>query len=246
MNELFYFNDDWKKIGVQLSGGADSAILYYAICNYFKDKSDVEIYPMTLGTEFKPWYIEGSKKIIDRVTQLTKKEPKKHIIRYSDKHKDKETISEYINQQKIMIQETVGKYKLQAVYNGLTTNPEENSMLMSIKKFYENNDGKFKVAKAHILGRDPERNSSTHKYNTNLIQFNERLQIIRPFVHGDKKLIYDVYKYYDMLEKLYPITYSCETRHQEHKFETQESHNWDHCGYCFFCCERIYAFGKLA
>ena len=93
MNELFYFNDDWKKIGVQLSGGADSAILYYAICNYFKDKSDVEIYPMTLGTEFKPWYIEGSKKIIDRVTQLTKKEPKKHIIRYSDKHKDKENIS---------------------------------------------------------------------------------------------------------------------------------------------------------
>ena len=93
MNELFYFDDNWKTIGVKLSGGADSAIVYYAICDYYKDRDDVKIYPMTLDTKFKSWYSEGAKRIIDKVTELTGKAPAEHIIKFSTKIRRKNCFS---------------------------------------------------------------------------------------------------------------------------------------------------------
>ena len=36
----FELPKEYTNIGIKLSGGADSAILYYAICNYYKDLDD--------------------------------------------------------------------------------------------------------------------------------------------------------------------------------------------------------------
>lgn len=244
MNDLFYFDDNWKNIGVKLSGGADSSILYYAVCNYFKDRADVNIYPMTLDTEFKPWYSEGAKKIIDKVTQLTGKSPAKHIIKYSDKHKDRDTVNFYIEEQVEMSKNTIKQYSLDVVYSGLTSNPLKEDISEAVIKKY-GDDKITNIALGYIKGADPKREMGSNVYE-NVSKYNDKFSNIRPFIHADKKLVYDVYKYFGMLEELYPLTYSCETRHQEHRFKITDQHNWDHCGYCFFCCERIYAFEKLS
>lgn len=244
MNKLFYFNDGWKSIGVKLSGGADSAIVYYAICNYYKDRPDVKIYPMTLDTEFKSWYSEGAKRVIKKVTELTGKAPEKHIIKYSNKHKDRETANFYISEQQSLVGESLLKYNFDAVYNGLTSNPPEEDILNAVKEYYADNIETYKIAKQHIVKRDFSRDLGKNKYGENVTDA-KYFTNIRPFVHGDKKITYDAYKYYDRLDDLYPITYSCETRYQEHKLVEKEKHDWEHCGYCFFCAERIYAFGKL-
>ena len=136
MNDLFYFDDNWKNIGVKLSGGADSSILYYAVCNYFKDRTDVNIYPMTLDTEFKSWYSEGAKKIIDKVTQLTGKSPAKHIIKYSDKHKDRDTVNFYTEEQVEMSRNTIKQYSLDVLYSGLTSNPSKKDISDAVIKKY--------------------------------------------------------------------------------------------------------------
>lgn len=248
MNDLFYFDDNWKNIGVKLSGGADSSILYYAVCNYFKDRNDVNIYPMTLDTEFKPWYSEGAKKIIDKVTQLTGKSPAKHIIKYSNKHKDRDTVNFYIEEQVEMSRNTIKQYRLDVVYSGLTSNPSKEDISEAVIKKY-GDDKITNIALGYIKGADPKREMGSEVYENVSVSngkiSNSKFSNIRPFIHADKKLVYDVYKYFGMLEELYPLTYSCETRYQEHRFNIKEQHDWKHCGYCFFCAERLYAFGKL-
>ena len=248
MNELFYFDDNWKNIGVKLSGGADSSILYYAVCNYFKDRNDVNIYPMTLDTEFKPWYSEGAKKIIDKVTQLTGKSPAKHIIKYSNKHKDRDTVNFYTEEQVEMSRNTIKQYRLDVVYSGLTSNPSKEDISEAVIKKY-GDDKITNIALGYIKGADPKRELGSEVYENVSVSngkiSNSKFSNIRPFIHADKKLVYDVYKYFGMLEELYPLTYSCETRYQEHRFNIKEQHDWKHCGYCFFCAERLYAFGKL-
>ena len=248
MNDLFYFDDNWKNIGVKLSGGADSSILYYAVCNYFKDRTDVNIYPMTLDTEFKPWYSEGAKKIIDKVTQLTGKSPAKHIIKYSNKHKDRDTVNFYIEEQVEMSRNTIKQYRLDVVYSGLTSNPSKEDISEAVIKKY-GDDKITNIALGYIKGADPKREMGSEVYENVSVSngkiSNSKFSNIRPFIHADKKLVYDVYKYFGMLEELYPLTYSCETRYQEHRFNIKEQHDWKHCGYCFFCAERLYAFGKL-
>jgi 7-cyano-7-deazaguanine synthase in queuosine biosynthesis len=242
MKELFHFDDNWKNIGIKLSGGADSSIILYAICDYFKDNNDVNIYAMTLDTKFKPWYSQSAKKVIDKVFELTGKSVK-HIVKYSDLHYSKDTVDFYVKEQNTLVIESNRLYNFDCVYSGLTSNPPEDLFLEKIKKYYNDNEI-FKIAEQHIILRDFNRDIGKNIYSQRVTDAKYFLHI-RPFVEGDKTLTYEAYKYYSRLDDLYPISYSCETRYQEHKLEKKQNHDWKHCGYCFFCAERIYAFGKL-
>lgn len=55
-----------------------------------------------------------------------------------------------------------------------------------------------------------------------------------PFINIDKRKIYEMYKELDLLENLFPATYSC-----------TDSTSLDHCGECWWCAERMWGFGKL-
>jgi len=56
-----------------------------------------------------------------------------------------------------------------------------------------------------------------------------------PFANIDKKEIYNIYKELDLLQSLYPLTRSCED------LNLLEGH----CGQCWWCEERLWAFNKL-
>ena len=77
-----------KKIGMKLSGGADSAIVYYKLCKEFPD---AEIYILTLGTDEKPYYPMLAKRVVEKVYELTGVRPVKHITNFikhsDDRHK---------------------------------------------------------------------------------------------------------------------------------------------------------------
>ena len=34
-----YFNKNFKNVAVKLSGGADSSLIYYYVCDYYKDNN---------------------------------------------------------------------------------------------------------------------------------------------------------------------------------------------------------------
>ena len=73
-----------KKLGMKLSGGADSAIVYYKLC---KDFPDADIYILTLGTDEKPYYPMLAKRVVEIVYELTGVRPVKHITNFIE-HSD--------------------------------------------------------------------------------------------------------------------------------------------------------------
>ncbi len=61
-----------------------------------------------------------------------------------------------------------------------------------------------------------------------------RGEFYSPFFNIDKRKIRELYDHYGLLDGLYPITRSCES------FTLRSGH----CGRCWWCRERLWAFGK--
>lgn len=55
-----------------------------------------------------------------------------------------------------------------------------------------------------------------------------------PYINYDKKKISEIYQHYDLMETIFPYTASC-----------VESKTDQHCGDCWWCAERKWAFGRL-
>ena len=73
MNEIEDLPAGEHNLLMKLSGGADSSIVYYALCDKFKDRDDVNIICITLDTDLKNNYIKSAKRIIEVVAELTGK-----------------------------------------------------------------------------------------------------------------------------------------------------------------------------
>jgi hypothetical protein len=233
-----HIDQKWKKIGVRLSGGADSSILYYAICDYFKNNDEVEIYPLTMDTELKWWYSRGAKQVIDRVSELTGKSPKDWYIHYNPHFTNRTELQKYEDGINELQRTAVKKYGLDAIYIGLTINPPINDM----KTYFTNNSDGLDVERimGHINGRDMTRDGPTDpEVMTCHYENNITVKQIIPFVNLNKKAVKKMYEHYNVMETLYPITYSCE------KVLEVKNEPLTHCGYCFFCLERKWGFGRI-
>jgi len=219
-----------KKIGIKLSGGADSAIVYYNVC---KENPDAEIYVITLGTDAKPYYPMLAARVIDKVYELTGVKPVKHITQ-TIPHSDKG----YVTGQELLAQRLEDDYGISVlhdIYSGISCNCNIPGMLEYFKThhglpYYEQQHGSHSV-EYHIRTRDTTRDEETDL---------EKKDVHAPFVLLDKKDVAKAYRKAGVLEELYPNTCSCESVK-----ELDDDGYPIHCGECFFCLERYYAFGRL-
>lgn len=226
MKEVENLPDGTYNIAIKLSGGADSSLVYYALCNKFKNNNDVNIIPITVGTDLKPYYLHYSTAVINLVKNITGKSPLIHITR-SIKHDFKE----YSLEQDRILEYAVNKYKVRYSFSGLTINPPYGDIV----NYFSNNFKKFDLDLSLIMesldSRDKTRDTSDYV-------FNEFAQ--RPFGNKNKRYVAECYKQYNVLETLYPYTHSCED------VKTFDIHgNALHCGHCYFCAERWWGFGRL-
>ena len=97
--------------------------------------------------------------------------------------------------------------KINIVYSGITANPPDNPDF-----------GYPGENMSHRQGNMETR----HKY------------FYTPFINHDKKKVSEIYQHYDVLDKIYPLTFSCVLSPTE-----------DHCGDCWWCAERVWGFGRL-
>ena len=236
MIEHLHINPNWKNIGVRLSGGADSSIIYYALCYHYKDRNDVNIYPITRYTDKKWWYNKGAKIVIDKVTELTGKQPADWFVAHPNDFKNQKELPNY-EPGTAKLEEATSKYNLDAIYIGLTKNPPVDDM----KNYFLTNitEPDLSLLISYIDSRDSSRDVQTEKTIRTVMSCGKRLTQIVPFADLDKKSVYKMYEYYNVLDTLYPFTYSCETI-PESKNDTLV-----HCGYCFFCAERLWGFGRI-
>jgi hypothetical protein len=110
------------------------------------------------------------------------------------------------------------KKEFNVLYAGITNLPPTEDRRSFYGDFYEET-------------RNPNITKEVFRYNFSYI----------PWANNDKKKIAQIYKEFDLLHTLFPVTRSCEWN--EKVGGTNPGTN--HCGNCWWCHERKWAFGRL-
>lgn len=197
-----------KNPSIAISGGADSAILLYLLCQQDIDS----IRPYFLHRTNKPNFLNPAKQVIDFIqnkfpTVLV------HELHISDvTNREQDITATNFEMTSYMEKE----YNCDIFLTGSTANPPSSV-------FGEEN-------KSRVKERDSYREVLFKKEDVS----GDRL-FYRPFSNVNKKFIADLYKQYNLIETLFPLTLSC-----------TETTNTTHCksADCWWCKERNWAFGQ--
>lgn len=217
-----YVNPQWRKIGVSLSGGADSALLSYLILR----QTDAEIYFTTQIRMWKtrPWQRYVALNVVDWFKQNFKnkihhiegfippelEEPRSPLIKDEyDAIKPGNRIILRAHNEWI-----AHNYKLDAWFAGVTKNPTINIP----GALAERNEGVLPVHMVHM-----------------------EVDVYHPFAYTMKDEIIKQY-YKNNIEDLLNITRSCEGEFEDITYETYTPGQYvPVCNECFWCKEREWA-----
>jgi hypothetical protein len=228
------FDNEWKNVAVSVSGGADSALLAYMICEIAKKQEhDVTIHIINHVRMWKtrPWQQHDADRVYDWLFQRFYHTTfKRHInfiapdIEYgnigpnlTDEYGKK--VSGDNIQQRAYAEFICHKYNVDAYYNAVTRNPR----LAQFNGMQE---------------RDIERNEN-NKHLEYMIHLNRVAS--HPFRFVDKSWVLNKYKELDIME-LFDITRSCEGEFEDIDYTNYKAGQYvPVCGKCFWCKEREWA-----
>jgi len=175
---------DKTRIGMRISGGADSSMLAYMMAVYKRDyRPDILLFPMTVVHPLKAYQAIFAQKALDKITELTGVgfEP---LDAY---YPDYEEPYNFVGRQSIASDDWHAKRNIHAHVMGETMNPP------------------LEVEQAEFIfsggGRDLSRDG--------LVNDPDMLKR-RVFRNIDKKGVAELYRHFGILEDLFPITRSCE------------------------------------
>jgi hypothetical protein len=206
-------------LGIWLSGGADSSILCYLLARHIKENNlKFKIQPVTvlkrIGDTCHLDVLNFIKKELDCTDMFL------DIIVHDTSNKQ-EYDDSFFN---VRLEHVVeGKYKY--IYSGINQSPDEEAYTNGWKMAQEVQEIRGStITKLKILCGVIELDGSDYEFGD-----------IRPFIMMDKKEIANIYKQYDLLDNLFPLTNSCGGHSPANT----------HCEKCWNCRERLWAFGKF-
>lgn len=179
---MISFNDNYKKILLCVSGGADSALGLYLTCEYITSKKiDTDLYVFS-GTEGKNNV--ATFRVVDYVTQKFPNVISEHIV---------ESMSESLSK----------GYKKQDVFARVVRSDNYDLHI----RFPTLNPPHFIDNRIEMRSRELYKNcnSSGWPYWSKF----EGVTFYRPFLKIDKKAVVNLYKDRDIFDELFPLTYSC-------------------------------------
>ena len=207
-------------IGVAVSGGTDSALLLYILMKHATSRIHIISCANGLTNNQEP---VNALKITNEIMKLT---GKKNVYFTTHWAENKQLNTTF---QKELIVDTL---KLDIMYFGFTRPPPEGAIV------------DFDViGSAAVGGVDKELTRQTYWskdeeltsiFGPKANGFKFPLAVASPFININKKEIARLYKSLD-IETLYSMTRSCESLTALDV----------HCGKCWWCKERLWAFGKL-
>lgn len=211
-----------KKIGIHVSGGADSAILLYIVCRYIKDNDlDITVLPITSCIIQKPIMMEGTFRVTNKVRELFNYDIPfllDNFLYYRGRK-----IFKFTNEvHKNMLSEGVVDMII-----GAGTGWASEIVLKTNNMWYD-----------RPLWRDKELNPSQYEPILEEDGTPTGYTIYKPFIRVDKKFTVEMYDLYGVRDTLFPVTRSCID-----KFSKTEG--WSKpCKKCWWCRERYWAFGE--
>lgn len=221
-----YLNPKWSRIGISISGGADSALLAFLVCS----NSDAEIHFTNQIRLWKtrPWQEHVADRVIDWFRNNFKNTFHIHRnlippeLEWGDKGPT--IVDEYgklKSGNQIILRShneyIAHKYKLDALYGGINQNPD-----VAIPGSLSDRD------KGHIPA----------------YFFHNGVHICHPFVHTKKDWIIKQYYENNILDLL-NLTRSCEGEFEGLDYKTYlPGQEVPICGQCFWCKEREWAIEK--
>jgi hypothetical protein len=178
--------DTVKRIGIKLSGGADSAGISYMIFKTIHDKKlDTEVVIITTEHNDKPYQRIYSNKVL---VWLREEFPLVKVIAHISNNTDG---MDYSDAQDIVLDRAYNEFKIERHYNGITQNPPRELS----EQFEEEGMGEFDDTR---FGHFAQWNGDYHHPG------------YRPFINTDKKGVASIYEQYNLLNTLFLETRSCE------------------------------------
>ncbi len=154
--------------------------------------------------------------VVEKCIQLTGNINIEHHINYCE--------TQTLNSLLVMPKQFIEEKRIKIVYNGVTANPP--------KKVLDT----FKL-KSLEIDRDP--NVERDVFTSDGLWYS-------PWTNIDKKIIASMFKEENLIETLFSITRSCAYDPTHHYFiENVKDPGYGHCGGCWWCEEREWAFGRL-
>ena len=183
-SDLWKIFPNVKRVGIQVSGGADSALVLYNLVNCIND-ADIYVITGSINTEnnFNEKY---AKDVVAEVQRLTNtKSIKEHVFKRQKQRGQQAGTDPNVIYRKSMLHRVAKKYNLDLMLNGVTMNPPKGIL---------------------DEGRDKRRDKPMPlKIEDEWLL----VPVFRPFAQNDKRTIMKQYKKLDIMS-LFAKTWSCE------------------------------------
>ena len=202
-----------KRLGIWCSGGCDSTSLLYLLAKTIQDHNlDLYIQPMSVRRQ-RPWNPVKASAVIQKVTEILNFDRMlPHQIYYPPKSDPHQTEWQEF-QDKDKINKKTGVWHV--LFDGLTSNPPADVQPYSNQEEHRRGDN---------IKKEIESVCGAH---------------MRPLYLIDKRFVADIFRQFNLINSLLPVTWSCEGT-------VEASCNFTiHCEECWWCWERQWAFGRL-
>lgn len=194
--------------GISFSGGTDSTLLLYILLKNTQDT--LHVFSLAKNNNCRVTAII-TPRVIEQIIRLTGNNNIIHHVSYNNVQNNK-TLFNFSDK---FLKDRLINY----CYTGVTANPPKDIA----DNFTKPEDNKLQEIRNPLVKR-----SIFHPLFDGYVM---------PFTNIDKKKIFNIYKELNILEDLFPYTFSCEV---ENILD-----NTSHCGECWWCKERQWGFGKL-
>lgn len=219
---------EFKKVGIHLSGGADSSLLLYLLGHILP--ADTELTVLSANIVIKD--ITRPQRTKDIITLCEKLHGRKYIT-----HHIIDDLEVFENRT-IKVKELFDTNTVDMFINGVTRNPMSSEKIYVQTKWgdlWDLDNGA--ITSRSLSDQETWFNSVDGIYTHVDSSGASPNPHYSPFINVDKSFIADLYRQYDLEDKLLPLTRSCEGTAEYTEVFTKP------CGNCWWCLERKWAFG---